>query len=66
MEKYAQIFSHPRKLTFEVAKHLLVDGVDIYEKIKTAMKDYEAGNYYACGNEIGQAINEVITGTRLN
>ena len=49
LKKMGDAFLHPKRLLIDSAKNVLLNGVSIYDEIKTASKDLSAGSYEAAG-----------------
>ena len=60
VEKAAVAWAHPLSLLLHTGENILVNGKDIFEDISKAMGDYQTGNWYDFGFEIGQASFKVI------
>ena len=60
--KMAAIFESPASFAYAVGKHLLLDGVEIYGEISTAVHDYEAQDFSDFGFQIGEASAKLILG----
>eukprot|EP00331_Platyophrya_macrostoma_P029686 CAMPEP_0176451048 /NCGR_PEP_ID=MMETSP0127-20121128/27561_1 /TAXON_ID=938130 /ORGANISM="Platyophrya macrostoma, Strain WH" /LENGTH=791 /DNA_ID=CAMNT_0017838943 /DNA_START=26 /DNA_END=2401 /DNA_ORIENTATION=+ len=54
-----EAISSPYSYAFVVAKNLLVNGVDIYNEIYTAVGDFNSGNYKDFGYNVGEALAKV-------
>ena len=55
-------FLHPKKLLFDSMKHVLLNGVSIYDDIKTGDKDLEDGKYEDAGKMYGTIAAKVLWG----
>ena len=55
----AEIFAHPFSLIWQVGKSLIVNGADIFGKIKTCVQCYKEEKYYEFGLNLGEALSEV-------
>lgn len=55
----AEVFLNPFKLIFTVGKNLILNGVDIFDKINAGIKAYNAGDFYNFGKSMGDAMSEV-------
>ena len=55
-------FSSPTAFAYQVKKNLMVNGVDIFMEIKTALNDYKYNNWSDFGFECGEAAAKVILG----
>ena len=60
--KMAAIFESPTSFAYAVGKHLLLNGVEIYGEIKTAVQDYESQDFNDFGFQIGEASAKLILG----
>ena len=49
LKKMGDAFLHPKRLIIDSAKNVLLNGVSIYDEVKTASKDLSAGSYEAAG-----------------
>ena len=58
--RMAEIFAHPLRLIYKVGKNLIINGVDIFEKIMKALIFYEHGDFFHFGMYIGEAMEEVL------
>ena len=65
LESIALIFENPNSVTFDAGRDLIINGVDIYQEISTAISDYQAGNWYQLGENLGEAGKKVIIGEKL-
>ena len=57
--KALEAISNPYTYVFVVAKNLIVNGVDIYDEIYTAVGDFKAGNWKDFGFNIGEALAKI-------
>jgi hypothetical protein len=62
LAKMISIFDSPTAFAYHVGKDLLVNGVQIYGEITTAISDYNAGNWGDFGFQIGEAAAKTILG----
>ena len=53
------VFEHPLSLIYHIGKSLIVNGVDIFEKVDAAVNDYKSADYFDFGKELGMALDEV-------
>ena len=60
--KMLENFKSPISYAFHVGKDIIVNGVQIYKEIDTAVKDYESGDYLDFGKNVGQALAKVFIG----
>ena len=58
----AEGVSSPWSFAYHVGKDLLLNGVDIYNDIDNAIKEYEASNYEGFGENVGKALASVFVG----
>ena len=58
----AEQFADPATFAWDVAESLVVNGVDIYHKVSSAVDYYHSSDYYNFGVEIGEALSEVLLG----
>lgn len=56
------IFDSPTSFAYHVGKDLIVNGVQIYHEIDTAITDYDNANWGDFGYQIGQAAAKTILG----
>lgn len=59
----AAAFSSPTAFAWHVGKDLLVNGVDIYHEIDTAVGDAKSGNWKDFGFNVGEAAAKVLIGS---
>jgi hypothetical protein len=62
LEEMAAIFENPTSFAYHVGKDLLINGVDIFNEIKSAVDDYEAGQWSDFGFQVGEAAAKIIIG----
>merc|ERR1712072_206196 len=55
-------FSNPASFALHVGKNILVNGVDIYGDITTAIDAFEAEQYEPCGEAIGKILADCLMG----
>ena len=53
LKSMGDAFLHPKKLLIDSAKHVLLNGVSIYDEVKTAGSDFTTGKFEAAGEQIG-------------
>ena len=58
----AEAFSSPTAFAWHVGKDLLVNGIDIYHEIDTAVSDAKSGNWKDFGFNVGEAAAKVLIG----
>ena len=61
--KLGEVFSNPFSLVWNIDKNMIVNGVDIFEKIMKAISYYKAGDYYNFGKYIGESLAELLLST---
>ncbi|CAD7941288.1 unnamed protein product [Amoebophrya sp. A120] len=59
-------FASPTSFAYHVGKELLVNGVDIFENIKTAVTSWQQEDYHFFGVSVGHALKDVILGVKLD
>ncbi|CDW75594.1 UNKNOWN [Stylonychia lemnae] len=57
--KMAEVFSNPFSLIYHVGKNLVINGIDIFEKIAKALIAYGEADYFSFGTYVGEAMAEV-------
>ena len=57
-----EAFLHPVHLLIDASKNVLLNGVSIYDEIKTASKDFDEGQYEQGGEMIGTIAAKVLWG----
>jgi hypothetical protein len=57
--KMAEIFEHPLTLLYHIGKELIVNGLNIFRKISSAITAYKSGDYFHFGQYVGEALDEV-------
>ena len=62
LKSMADVFLHPKKLVWDSAKNVLLNGVSIYDDIKAADSDLDAGNYEEAGKQFGTMAATVLYG----
>jgi len=62
LEAMVKVFDSPTSFAYHVGKDLLVNGVQIYGEINTAVTDYKAGQWNDFGYQIGEAAAKTILG----
>jgi hypothetical protein len=62
LEQMIAIFDSPTSFAYHVGKDLMVNGVDIYHEIDTAITDYKTALWYDFGVNIGKATAKTIIG----
>jgi hypothetical protein len=62
LEKMIAVFSSPTIFFYHVGKDLMINGVQIYGEIKTAVSDYENAKWGDFGYNIGLAAAKTILG----
>ena len=61
--KVLAAFKSPTSLIFVAAKNLVLDGVEIYGEITSAVNDFKEGDYVDFGENIGKALATVLFGS---
>jgi len=54
-EEMISIFNSPASFAYHVGKDLIVNGAEIYGEVNSAITDYNSGNWYNFGIDIGEA-----------
>lgn len=62
MVEMATAFSNPMSYAYHVGKDLLVNGVDIYNDITDAMRNWEDASYESFGENVGDALAKLLIG----
>ena len=62
LEQMAKIFLHPLSLIYHVGKNLIVNGVDIFHKMQSAISSKRQGDYFNYGKFVGEALAEIFLG----
>ena len=57
--KMAESFKSPWSFAYHVAHDLLVNGVEIFHEVDSAISDYDASNFEGFGENIGKAMAQV-------
>ena len=65
LKNMGDAFLHPKKLIIESMKRVLLNGVSIYDDIKTADSDLISGKFETAGELYGKIGAEVLWGTEL-
>ena len=60
VEKAVLAWAHPLSLLYHVGRNIIFNGAEIFADISKAMGDYQSGNWYGFGFDIGQAAFKVI------
>jgi hypothetical protein len=55
----AEVFEHPLSLLFQVGKSLIVNGADIFQKVKDSVTAYKSAKYFEFGENLGMALDIV-------
>merc|ERR1712195_354967 len=58
----AAVYSNPWSFTYHVGKDLIVNGVRIFKDTEASVTNYEAGKFEAMGENIGDALAELLLG----
>lgn len=59
----ADVFKHPMTLMYTIGKNLVVNGVDIFTKMASAMDYFNKQDYYNFGKQVGEALAELVLKT---
>ena len=62
--KMIEAFKSPISFVFHVGKDLIVNGVQIFEEIEAAVKDYKNKDYLDFGINIGKALDKIFVGNK--
>jgi len=62
LAEMADNFKSPWSFAYNVGKNILLNGVDIYNEIASAIDFYDKNDYYNFGYQVGEALEEVIIG----
>lgn len=65
LKTLAEIASNPVELEYEMGKHLMYNHVDIYHNIEKAVSNYKAGHLELMGEDLGNALAELVIGGAL-
>ena len=60
LEELALIIMHPVTLVYHVGKNLVLNGIDIFNKMQQALKSQKDGDYFTFGENIGEALAELV------
>ncbi|OMJ90442.1 hypothetical protein SteCoe_7138 [Stentor coeruleus] len=60
VEKAAVAWAHPLSLLYHVGLNIIFNGQEIFADISKAMGDFQSGNWYGFGFDIGQAAFKII------
>jgi hypothetical protein len=60
LTKALAAFDNPATFAFQVSKSVILNGIQIYKEISTAVKDWKDGDYFGFGYNIGLALGKVI------
>ena len=55
----ASVFANPISLMFNMGENLLLNGIDIYSKVKKAIEYEKSSDYFNFGKEVGKLMTEV-------
>jgi hypothetical protein len=64
LTEMAKNFKSPWSFIFHMGKNILLDGVDIYNEIESALDYYDKGDYYNYGYQLGEALEHVLVGDK--
>ena len=62
LEQMVAIFDSPTSFAYHVGKDLMINGVEIFHEVETAVADYNAGNWADFGYNIGEAAAKTLLG----
>ena len=62
LAQMVQIFDSPTSFAYHVGKDLMINGVEIYHEVETAITDYNNGDWSGFGYNIGEAAAKTILG----
>lgn len=57
-----EAFINPWKFYFEVSRHLVINGIEIYDDIKISITEWDTGDYYNFGIYLGKAMAKMAFG----
>ena len=60
VEKAVMAWAHPLSLLYHVGLNIIFNGAEIFADISKAMGDYQSGNWYGFGFDIGQSAFKII------
>ena len=63
LEQMAAIFSSPTSFAYHVGKDIMVNGVQIFHEIETAVSDYKSQQWSDFGYQIGEATAKTLVGS---
>ena len=66
LEKMGELFLHPKQLFMDIGRNLFMNGIDIYNEIKTGKADQENGWYLQAGKAFGEAASLLLWGGEEN
>ena len=66
LEKMGVMFTHPDQLFYNVGRNLIMNCVDIYHLIETALSDQKQGWYFPAGKAVGEATSLLFYGGEEN
>jgi hypothetical protein len=62
LEQMVEIFDSPTSFAYHVGKDLMINGVEIFHEVETAITDYESADWNGFGYNIGKAAAKTILG----
>jgi len=62
LEEMIKVFDSPTSFAYHVGKDLWLNGRDIYGEIKSALSDYDSGNWEDFGFQVGEAAAKTLLG----
>ena len=60
LEQMARILMHPVTLVYHVGKNLILNGIDIFHKMESAIEAEKAQDYFTFGKYVGEALSELV------
>jgi hypothetical protein len=60
VEKAVLAWAHPLSLLYHVGLNIIFNGAEVFADVSKAMGDYQSGNWYGFGFDIGQAAFKII------
>ena len=62
LAQMVSIFDSPTSFAYHVGKDLMINGVEIYHEVETAITDYNNGDWSGFGYNLGEAAAKTILG----
>lgn len=66
LEKMAAVYSNPWSFVYHIGHDLAVNGVEIFKETEDSVTQYKAGKYEAMGQDIGEALAQLLLGGALD